>query len=155
MPHKQISSDVFMYTGGLQMHHIDSCSPGRPSIWPLLFSQPLSRGRHTRLRIWDEQACLILPPSVFIFFLSDRATCCLSRQKPVLNLRSVHCMRRPLLPPGFCWIWDKQGENRGGGGEFSQICVWQTCDIRMSVTSDNWLNKLIKRTFVKISWEQD
>ena len=47
-----------MYTGGLQMHHIGSCGPGRPSIWPLLFPQPLSRGRHTCLRIWDEQACL-------------------------------------------------------------------------------------------------
>ena len=29
------------------MHHIGSLCPGRYSIWPLLFSHPLSRGRHT------------------------------------------------------------------------------------------------------------
>ena len=48
-----------MYIGGLQMHHIGSWCPGRHSIWPLLFPQPLSRGCHTRLRIWDEQAWLV------------------------------------------------------------------------------------------------
>ena len=47
---KIISNEVLKYTGGLQMHHIGSWCPGRYSIWPLLFSHPLSRGRHTRLR---------------------------------------------------------------------------------------------------------
>ena len=37
-----IYGEVLMYTGGLKMHHIGSWCPGRHSILPLLFPQPLS-----------------------------------------------------------------------------------------------------------------
>ena len=56
---KQISRKILIYAGGLKKHHIGSWCPGGHSIWPLLFLQSVSRGSHTRLRIWDEQGCLI------------------------------------------------------------------------------------------------
>ena len=46
-----IFCEILMYKGGLQMHHIGSWCPGRHSICPLLFLQPLSEGCGTRLTI--------------------------------------------------------------------------------------------------------
>ena len=57
-------------------------------------------------RFWSTSRLLL-----FLLFLL------LPWQKPVLNLRSVHCMRRPLLLPGFCWIWDARTSNLEKIGE--------------------------------------
>ena len=61
---------------------------------------------------------------------------------------------KPLLPAGFCWIWDGQAiaSKEKMEEENSHRLLFDKSDIRLSVPADN-LHKLIKRTFVKISWE--
>ena len=92
-----------MYTGGLQMHHIGSWCPGRQSIWPLLFPQPLSRGCHTRLRIWDEQACLSILITRWASWGGEQWW----RPLTVLRdrARASFCRCRPSIKPPETWSW--------------------------------------------------
>ena len=84
-----VVSKVLRYARRLQKLYIGSWGFIRHFLGPLHFLQPLSGGCRTRLRIWDEQACLTEHGKSRCENISFYNSCCFLKWKKVNLLQKI------------------------------------------------------------------